>query len=80
MYLLQRDHRIVDVDTVISWPYGVEELRVTFEGQNIDRDHVAFMTEGSDLTGLITAFTHMNRALFSKQMRAENRVSREVTE
>ncbi len=45
-YLLDRFHRIVKVETQAGWPYGIEELAVTLEGENIDLDHHNFLSHG----------------------------------
>jgi hypothetical protein len=45
-YLLDRRHRITGVTTQAGWPYGIEELAVTLEGENIDLDHMNFMRHG----------------------------------
>jgi hypothetical protein len=42
-YLLKCHHRIIEVGTQAGWPYGIEELAVTLEGENIDLDHQSFM-------------------------------------
>ena len=45
-YLLDRRHHIVEVSTQAGWPYGIEELAVTLEGENIDLDHANFLRHG----------------------------------
>lgn len=45
-YLLDRRHLITEVTTQAGWPYGIEELAVTLEGENIDLDHMNFMRHG----------------------------------
>jgi hypothetical protein len=45
-YLLDRHHRITNVTTQVGWPYGIEELAVTLEGENIDLDHANFLRHG----------------------------------
>ena len=37
-YLMGLGHRVAAVTIVPSWPYGVEELCVTVEGREVDRD------------------------------------------
>jgi hypothetical protein len=46
LYLLDRRHRIVDVGLQATWPYGIEELCVTLEGENIDLDHRCYLLHG----------------------------------
>lgn len=41
-YLLDRHHRITSVSTQAGWPYGIDELAVTIEGENIDLDRMSF--------------------------------------
>jgi hypothetical protein len=45
-YLLDRHHQITSVSTQAGWPYGIEELAVTLEGENIDLDHANFLRHG----------------------------------
>lgn len=66
-FLVDRHHEIVSVDTHISWPYGIEELSVTLEGDNIDLDHANFIRTGYDLSRLPQMFTQLNRALWRQQ-------------
>jgi len=40
-------HRIVDVGTRASWPYGIEELCITLEGEHIELDHGNYLRHGS---------------------------------
>jgi hypothetical protein len=57
-YLLDRHHQIIDVATQAGWPYGIEELAVTLEGENIDLDHANFIRHGESikLTSLPVVF------------------------
>lgn len=56
-YLLERHHRITQLETRTSWPYGIEELAVTLSGEDIDLDHANFLRHGSvSLTRLPVAF------------------------
>ena len=57
-YLLARRHQITRVSTQATWPYGVTELAVTLEGENIDLDHANFLRHGEcrDLSPLAQAF------------------------
>jgi hypothetical protein len=58
IYLLDRHHKVVHVGTEAGWPYGIEELAVTLEGENIDLDHANFIKhgEGIKLSSLPVAF------------------------
>jgi len=39
LYLLKRGNRVVKVECVSTWPYGLEELAVLFEGETAEADH-----------------------------------------
>jgi hypothetical protein len=39
LYLLERGNRAVKVGIVNTWPYGLEELAVFFEGETAEADH-----------------------------------------
>lgn len=39
-------HKITSVEPKTSWPYGVEELCVTLEGENIEADHWTYLKHG----------------------------------
>lgn len=71
-YLLDRRHRITGVTTQAGWPYGIEELSVTLEGENIDLDHLSFMRHGEvrDLSPLARAFQAV-QAVIDKQTEDE---------
>ena len=58
LYLLDVcHHRIVAVGQQSTWPYGIEELSVTLEGEGIDLDHQNYLRHGSvDFQKLPTAF------------------------
>lgn len=57
LYLLDRNHRVVDVGMKATWPYGIEELCVTLEGENIDLDHRCYLQHGEcSLSKLPKAF------------------------
>ena len=45
-YLLERSHRITDVESKAG-TYGVPELFITLEGLMIDLDHKSFLTAGT---------------------------------
>ncbi len=39
LYLLQRGNRVVKVEMKCTWPYGLEECTVVFEGESAEADH-----------------------------------------
>jgi len=45
-YLLDCRNRITHVTTQAGWPYGIEELAVSLEGENINVDHINFLRHG----------------------------------
>ena len=57
-YLLDRHHQITNIGIQAGWPYGIEELAVTLEGENIDLDHLNFLRHGESikLTSLPVVF------------------------
>ena len=65
-YLLDRHHRITVVTTQAGWPYGIEELAVTLEGEGIDLDHHSFINHGEirDLAPLTKAFEAVQAAIW----------------
>ena len=60
-YLLDRHNKITHVTTQAGWPYGIEELAVTLEGETIGADRVSFCRHGvfymHDLPQIGRAFT-----------------------
>ena len=44
LYLLRRCHRVVNVEMVCTWPYGMEECAIGFEGENLEADHLAYIS------------------------------------
>jgi hypothetical protein len=44
LYLLGRCHRVVKVEMVCSWPYGIEECAVVFEGEKVETDHDTYIS------------------------------------
>ncbi len=67
VYLLDRHHRVVDVGMQATWPYGIEELCVTLEGENIDLDHLGYLQHGTcNLTKLPKAFEAVMTAVWRK--------------
>ena len=51
-FLLDRRHQIADVATAISWPYGIIDLAVTVEGNNIDMDRALYLRQSTELHNL----------------------------
>ena len=39
LYLLGRANRVVRVRTESTWPYGLEECTIEFEGETAEADH-----------------------------------------
>ncbi len=67
LYLLDRHHRVVDVGMKATWPYGIEELCVTLEGENIDLDHRCYLQHGScSLSKLPKAFDAVMSIVWQK--------------
>jgi hypothetical protein len=46
LYLLERGNRVVKVECVSTWPYGLEELAVFFEGETAEADHERYIKCG----------------------------------
>jgi len=66
-YLLARHHRIIDVATQTSWPYGINELSVTLEGEDIELDHGSFLRHGQTaLSEVPKAFEAVQNILWQK--------------
>ena len=45
-YMLDRGHRVSAVTLRKSWPYGIPELCVLLEGEQIDLDRMSFLRHG----------------------------------
>jgi hypothetical protein len=43
LYLLERGNRVVKVGLESTWPYGLEELAVFFEGETAEADHERYI-------------------------------------
>jgi len=66
-YLLARHHQIVDVATQTSWPYGINELSVTLEGDGLELDHGNFLRHGViTLSEVPKAFEAVQNILWQK--------------
>ena len=67
-YLLDRHHRITGVTTQASWPYGISELAVSLEGEDIELDRANFMRHGEcrNLTPLAQTFAAI-QAIIDRQ-------------
>jgi hypothetical protein len=46
LYLFERGNRAVKVGIVNTWPYGLEELAVFFEGETAEADHDRYIRSG----------------------------------
>ena len=68
LYLLETcHHRVVAVGQQSTWPYGIEELCVTLEGEGIDLDHANYLRHGScDLRKLPRAFDAIMAVVWQK--------------
>jgi hypothetical protein len=78
LYLLDRHHRVIDAGVQAGWPYGIIELCVTLEGQNIDLDHSSYLRHGGcEMTRLPAAFDAVMAVVWRK---AEDASSPEVRE
>jgi hypothetical protein len=65
LYLLKRANRVVKVELVSTWPYGLEELAVFFEGETAEADHDRYIKHGIpvDLGALPELFAAVATAL-----------------
>jgi hypothetical protein len=65
LYLLERGNRVVKVECVSTWPYGLEELAVLFEGETAEADHESYIKHGIpvDLAGLGGLFAALNAVI-----------------
>ena len=72
LYLLERGHTITDVDMAPSWPAGIEELRVTLEGEHIEADHASYLRHATPpaLTRLCKVFEAVTEAVRRKAERS----------
>ena len=43
LYLLQRGNRVVKVEMACTWPYGLEECTVVFEGESVEAAHERYV-------------------------------------
>jgi hypothetical protein len=68
LYLLKHGNRVVKVECVSTWPYGLEELAVYFEGETAEADHDRYIKRGVpvDLSGLPELFTAVSALLLVK--------------
>jgi hypothetical protein len=62
MYLLSHGNRVVGVRKACSWPYGLDECEIVFEGENAQADHDKYLRTAvipvvSRLPTLFTAIT-----------------------
>jgi hypothetical protein len=68
LYLLKRGNHVVNVELVSTWPYGLEEFAVFFEGETAEADHERYIKSGIpvDLSGLPGLFTAVSALLHLK--------------
>ena len=67
LYLLDRHHRVIDAGVQAGWPYGIIELCVTLEGQDIDLDHSSYLRHGGcEMTRLPEAFDAVMAVVWRK--------------
>jgi hypothetical protein len=68
LYLLERGNRVVKLECVSSWPYGLEEIAVVFEGSAVEADHERYIKSGipADLSGLPGLFAAVSALLSVK--------------
>ena len=71
-YLLDRQHRIIAVDTANSWPYGINELSVTLEGDSIGLDRANFVRHGSISFAILSKAMDAVQLIIAQQM--ENQI------
>ena len=65
LYLFEHGNRVVKVGMVASWPYGLEELAVYFEGETAEADHERYIKGALpvDLSGLPALFASFSPLL-----------------
>jgi hypothetical protein len=65
LYLLKRANRVMKVELVSTWPYGLEELAVFFEGETAEADHERYIKCGIpvDLGSLPELFVALEAVL-----------------
>ena len=58
LYLLHCGNRVVKVRTDCTWPYGIEECAIVFEGQTAEADHDHYISHSGpvDLCALPALF------------------------
>ncbi len=44
LYLLHCGNRVVKVQAECTWPYGLEECAIVFEGQTAEADHERYIS------------------------------------
>ena len=68
LYLLKRGNHVVKIECVSTWPYGLEELAIFFEGETAEADHDRYIKRGIpvDLSGLTELFTAVSALLPAK--------------
>jgi hypothetical protein len=65
LYLLHRGNRVVKLQMDCSWPYGLEECSIVFEGQTAQDDHDYYVSHSLpvDLRALPELFAALTAVL-----------------
>jgi hypothetical protein len=68
LYLLHRGNRVVKVEMKCTWPYGLEECAIVFEGETAEADHDRYIkhTIPLDLCTLPELFAAVTAVLLAK--------------
>ena len=68
LYLLHRGNRVVKVEMKCTWPHGLEECAIAFEGQTAEADHDRYIkhTIPLDLCTLPELFAAVTAVLPAK--------------
>jgi hypothetical protein len=45
LYLMSRSNRVVRVRTECTWPYGLEECAIVFEGETVEEDRRRYISK-----------------------------------
>jgi hypothetical protein len=69
LYLHSRGNRVVKLECVSTWLYGLEELAVFFEGETAEADHELYIRGRIpvDLAGLPELFGALKAAIPAKR-------------
>ncbi len=68
LYLLHCGNRVVKVRTECTWPYGLEECAIVFEGESAEADHERYIAHNLplDLCALPELFAAVTAVLPAK--------------